>query len=328
MQSLDQQVIACALKWHRQGAAVWLCTVLHSWGSAPRAPGAMLVANPQGAFCGSLSGGCIEDDFLARLQQGAFLRDSQLARYGEGGLDATVRLPCGGVLEVLVERLPADAATLAHLELLQRALAGGDRLIKQVIIGQRARLETARDDGPRTLHYDCDSVSLPIGSVPTLLLAGYSTVAGECLRLALMLGMQVVVCEHRDAFWQQLQTHHPEQPALRCVNQHPARYLELHGATAQTAVICATHDPRVDDLALLEAVNTPAFYLGAMGSASNSQQRLARLRRIGELDEGNLRRIHAPVGLPIGSKTPTEIALAIMADIVRVKNGRTLAATA
>ncbi|AUX93236.1 XdhC family protein [Mixta gaviniae] len=328
MQSLDQQVIACALKWHRQGAAVWLCTVLHSWGSAPRAPGAMLVANPQGAFCGSLSGGCIEDDFLARLQQGAFLRDSQLARYGEGGLDATVRLPCGGVLEVLVERLPADAATLAHLELLQRALAGGDRLIKQVIIGQRARLETARDDGPRTLHYDCDSVSLPIGSVPTLLLAGYSTVAGECLRLALMLGMQVVVCEHRDAFWQQLQTHHPEQPALRCVNQHPARYLELHGATAQTAVICATHDPRVDDLALLEAVNTPAFYLGAMGSASNSQQRLARLRRIGELDEGSLRRIHAPVGLPIGSKTPTEIALAIMADIVRVKNGRTLAATA
>lgn len=328
MQSLDQQVIACALKWHRQGAAVWLCTVLHSWGSAPRAPGAMLVANPQGAFCGSLSGGCIEDDFLARLQQGAFLRDSQLARYGEGGLDATVRLPCGGVLEVLVERLPADAATLAHLELLQRALAGGDRLIKQVIIGQRARLETARDDGPRTLHYDCDSVSLPIGSVPTLLLAGYSTVAGECLRLALMLGMQVVICEHRDAFWQQLQTHHPEQPALRCVNQHPARYLELHGATAQTAVICATHDPRVDDLALLEAVDTPAFYLGAMGSASNSQQRLARLRRIGELDEGNLRRIHAPVGLPIGSKTPTEIALAIMADIVRVKNGRTLAATA
>ena len=82
MQSLDQQVIACALKWHRQGDDIWLCTVLHSWGSAPRAPGAMLVANQQGEFCGSLSGGCIEDDFLARLQQGAFIRDSQLARYG------------------------------------------------------------------------------------------------------------------------------------------------------------------------------------------------------------------------------------------------------
>lgn len=328
MQSLDQQVIACALKWHRQGDDIWLCTVLHSWGSAPRAPGAMLVANQQGEFCGSLSGGCIEDDFLARLQQGAFIRDSQLARYGEGGLDAQVRLPCGGVLEVLIEHLPADAATLTHLTLLHRALEGGDRLIKQVIIGQTARLETARDDALHTLHYDCDSVSLPIGSVPTLLLAGYSTVAGECLRLALMLGMQVIVCEHREIFWRQLQENHPEQPALRCINQHPARYLELHGASAQTAVICATHDPRVDDLALLEAVNTPAFYLGAMGSASNSQQRLARLRRIGELDEGSLRRIHAPVGLPIGSKTPTEIALAIMADIVRVRNGRPLLATA
>ena len=123
MQSLDQQVIACALKWHRQGTTS---------GSAPCCiAGALRRARPRdaggesaGEFCGSLSGGCIEDDFLARLQQGAFIRDSQLARYGEGGLDAQVRLPCGGVLEVLIEHLPADAATLTHLTLLHRALEG------------------------------------------------------------------------------------------------------------------------------------------------------------------------------------------------------------
>ncbi|MDR7342163.1 xanthine dehydrogenase accessory factor [Pantoea alhagi] len=322
MHSLDQQVIDRALQWHQQGECVWLCTVLHSWGSAPRAPGALLVANQQGQFCGSLSGGCIEEDFLARLQQGSFNAASQLVRYGEGGLATAIRLPCGGVLDVLIERLPPDAASLNHLQRLQQALTGGERLRKQLVIGQRAELETDTDRVPRALCYDCDSVSLSVGSVPTLLLAGYSTVAGECLRLALMLGMQTLVCEHRDAFWQQLQDNHAPQPHLRCINQHPARYLELHGATDQTAVICATHDPRVDDLALLEAVNTPAFYLGAMGSARNSQQRLARLRRIGELDERALQRIHAPIGLPIGSKTPMEIALAIMADIVRVKNGR------
>lgn len=322
MQSLDQQVVARALQWHQQGECVWLCTVLHSWGSAPRAPGALLAANQQGDFCGSLSGGCIEEDFLARLRQGAFSAASQRVRYGDGGLPTAVRLPCGGVLEVLIEQLPPESASLSHLQRLQQALAGGDRLLKQLIIGQPAQLETLSVSAPRTLHYDSDSVTLPIGSVPTLLLAGYSAVAGECLRLALMLGMQVIVCEHRDDFWQQLHDHHQPQAHLRAVNQHPARYLELHGASDQTAVICATHDPRVDDLALLEAVNTPAFYLGAMGSASNSQQRLARLRRIGELHESQLQRIHAPIGLPIGSKTPTEIALAIMADIVRVKNGR------
>lgn len=322
MQSLDQQVIARALQWHQQGECVWLCTVLHSWGSAPRSPGALLAANQQGDFCGSLSGGCIEEDFLARLQQGSFNAASQRIRYGEGGLATSTRLPCGGVLEVLIERLPPDRVSLNHLQRLQQALAGGERLLKHIVNGQPAQLESDSAPTPRTLRYDSDSVSIPVGSVPTLLLAGYSAVAGECLRLALMLGMQVTVCEHRDAFWQQLHDNHAPQPHLHCINQHPARYLELHGATDQTAVICATHDPRVDDLALLEAVNTPAFYLGAMGSASNSQQRLARLHRIGELEESQLQRIHAPVGLPIGSKTPMEIALAIMADIVRVKNGR------
>ncbi|QHM70797.1 XdhC family protein [Mixta intestinalis] len=326
MHSLDQQVIACALKWHQQGAVVWLCTVLRSWGSAPRGPGAMLVANQQGEFCGSLSGGCIEDDFLARVQQGEFMRDSQLVRYGEGGLTSPVLLPCGGVLEVLIERLPVDAASLTHLSRLQQTLAGDERIVKQVTIGQRARLEDDKADAPRTLHYDNHSVTLPVGSVLTLLLAGYSMVSRECLRMAQMLRMQVIVCEHRETFWRQLceQQNDPqtEQGSLRCIHQHPARYLEQYGTTRHTAIICTTHDARVDDLTLLEAINTPAFYLGAMGSTSSSQQRIARLRDIGELDEHQLQRIHAPVGLPIGSKTPTEIALAIMADIVRVKNGR------
>ncbi|MFD1802706.1 XdhC family protein [Mixta tenebrionis] len=322
MHSLDQQVIACALKWHQQGAEVWLCTVLRSWGSAPRAPGAMLAANQQGEFCGSLSGGCIEDDFLARVQQGEFMCDSQLVRYGEGGLAPQIRLPCGGVLEVLVERLPADAASLAHLSRLQQTLTGDERVVKQVTIGERAQLEAVDAAAPRTLHYDSVRVILPIGSVLTLLLAGYSTVAHECLRIAQMLKMQVIVCEHRETFWRQLCEQQSGQAGLRCINQHPARYLECYGATRHTAIVCTTHDARVDDLTLLEAVNTPAFYLGAMGSSSSSRQRIARLRSIGELDEAKLQRIHAPVGLPIGSKTPTEIALAIMADIVRVKNGR------
>ena len=108
---------------------------------------------------------------------------------------------------------------------------------------------------------------------------------------------------------------------LHCIQQHPARYLETSGASAGTAILCLTHDPRIDDLTLMEAVNTPAFYIGAMGSAKNSQRRLQRLTEHGGVSEQALKRIHAPIGLPIGSKTPAEIALATLADIVRVRNG-------
>lgn len=319
MHTLDQQLIASALGWLGQGKTVWLCTVLHTFGSAPRPAGAMLAASAAGEFCGSLSGGCIEEDFLQRLAQ--FSAASQIVRYGGDGLATAVNLPCGGVLDVLVERLPADSQSLAHLHSLSDALNGGSRILKQLTIGQPAQLESCSADALLPpLHYDPQSARLPVGCVPVLLLAGYSAVAASCIPLALMLGFRVLVCEHRAEQWRQLMAQQPEADNLQRIAQHPARYLEQQGASAGTAIISLTHDPRIDDLTMMEAVQTPAFYLGAMGSAKNSQQRRERLRRIGELDEASLARIYAPIGLPIGSKTPAEIALAIMADIVRVRN--------
>ncbi|QKJ86873.1 XdhC family protein [Paramixta manurensis] len=323
MQSLDQRVILRALEWQRQGEPVWLCTVLHTWGSAPRVPGAMLVANAAGETCGSLSGGCIEEDFLQRLRSGAFQRASQTVRYGAGVGNDTTRLPCGGILDVLIEYLPPDEISACHLAAMHEALAGGRPLLKQLRLGECARLERCAPDVVLPQRaYDSENVLLPVGCVTTLLVAGYSPVACECVRIALMLGFQVLVCEHRAEQWRQLGEDFPHQPNLQTLQQHPARYLELQGATAGTAIVSLTHDPRIDDLTMLEAVNTAAFYLGVMGSAKNSQQRRLRLQRIGEWDEVTLSRIHAPIGLAIGSKTPPEIALAIMADVVRIKNGK------
>ena len=111
MKQLDLQVVQQARNWLQQGHAVWLCTVLSTFGSAPRAPGAMLVALPSGESCGSLSGGCVEEDFLERVQSSAFAPRNQILRYGEGGLTPTRALPCGGVLDVLVEYLPPGEAT-------------------------------------------------------------------------------------------------------------------------------------------------------------------------------------------------------------------------
>ncbi|ADU71330.1 XdhC family protein [Pantoea sp. At-9b] len=322
MLSLDQRVIDQGLLWLQQGKVIWLCTVLHSWGSAPRSPGAMLVADAEGHWSGSLSGGCIEEDFLARVQQGAYPHVSERVRYGAEGLTPPVQLPCGGVLDVLVERLEPQERSLALLGAMQEALSGGPLLTRYITLGCDHEWQPLATGAPLPLlRYDDDSAVLPVGAVTTVLIAGYSAVASDCIRLALMLGFRVVVCEHRDAEFEQLQAASGTSENLHCVQQHPARYLEQSGASAGTAILCLTHDPRVDDLTLMEAVHTPAFYIGAMGSAKNSQKRLQRLAELGGLSEQALARIHAPVGLPIGSKTPGEIALATLADIVRVRNG-------
>lgn len=114
MKNLDLQVIQQALAWLEQGYCVWMCTVIAMFGSAPRGPGSLLVALPTGAFCGSLSGGCVEEDFLERLGRDEFAEYNQIVRYGEGGLAPSLALPCGGVLDVLVERFEPDCQAREH----------------------------------------------------------------------------------------------------------------------------------------------------------------------------------------------------------------------
>ncbi|HDS1153052.1 TPA: XdhC family protein [Pluralibacter gergoviae] len=323
MQSLDSRVVDRALSWLTAGKTVWLCTVLHSWGSAPRAPGAMLVADAAGGWLGSLSGGCIEEDFLQRLRAGSWPRASERVRYGAEGLTPPVSLPCGGVLDVLIERFEADAAALALFRAMRSALGGGAQIVRYISIGgDREWQPVASPATLPALRYDDDSAVLPVGGVSTLFLAGYSAVADECLRFALQLGFRAVVCEHRDAEFAQLLGRAGDNENVQCLRQHPARYLELQGAGPATAILCLTHDPRIDDLTLMEAVNTDAFYIGAMGSANNSRRRMQRLAELGGLSAAELARIRAPVGIAIGSKTPAEIALSALAEIVQVKNGR------
>jgi len=133
------------------------------------------------------------------------------------------------------------------------------------------------------------------------------------------------VCENRpealDNFAPQLRSN------VTLLRQFPAKFIEDGGCHANTAIVALTHDPRMDDLTLMEAIHTPAFYIGAMGSLRNSARRRQRLQQIAEFSPQELERIHAPIGLPLGSKTPAEIALAVMADIVQQKNRTTTART-
>lgn len=316
MQSLDLQVIQQAIVWLSSGQPVWLCTVVASFGSSPRPPGALLAARADGTSCGSLSGGCIEDDFLQRVAAGGFAEPIALVRYGDGSDATQVRLPCGGVLEVLVERLVADAHNLDHLRRLESALLGKGRLVRQwqLPFAHPQLLEDSQQ-GPRVERCG-ECLRVRFGAAQRLIIAGVSSVALFCAQFAVALDFEVIICEPREEFQRDVRVDNVRlEPIL------PARYIAEGGCHYGTAVVALTHDPRLDDLTMMEAVRSPAFYIGVMGSQKTSEKRMERLHRIAGMDAATLGRIHAPIGLALGSKTPAEIALAVLADIVRVRNG-------
>ncbi|OYQ69524.1 hypothetical protein B9T11_05490 [Wohlfahrtiimonas chitiniclastica] len=323
MQMLDLNVLEDAINWLEQGKDVWLCTVVSTYGSAPRSPGALFAATQEGQYVGSLSGGCIEEDFLKRIHQQSFMAPSQVVSYGygEGDFPPSVALPCGGTIEVLVEYLTPIAEHIAYLQSMHSALKGDWIAHKVVKIGEKARLNDNHDALETRVTLHDDFITITLQSFTTVFIGCISAVALYCIEFAHALGFHVLVCEDREEELRQLRSRPELMRKIELVETFPCTHLEKHGANPQTAILSLTHDPRIDDLTMMAALDTDAFYIGAMGSQRNSDNRMARLREVTDHSEATLARIHAPIGLKIGSKTPAEIALAILADIVRVKNG-------
>lgn len=324
MQSLDARVVGQAVEWLGNGRTIWLCTVLSTFGSSPREPGSLMVANSDGDHVGSLSGGCVEEDFLERVAAGEYEQPAVIVRYGSPGNSPgspRIHLPCGGILDVLVERMAATPKTRNHLERIQQALSGQSEIARHIRLTDAVCwLSDAEPTGPRVLQDETEeTVTIRIGPVAKLILAGYSTVSEACAQFALSLGYQVVLCDPREEVTNGMSL----PPGVEFVPQLPSLYIASPGAcTPSTAVVAATHDPRIDDLAMMAAVKTSASYIGVMGSLRTSQARSERLSRTGGLSKEDVERIHMPIGLNLGSKTPSEIALAIVADMVRVRRGR------
>ncbi len=320
MQPLDTKVIEQALHWCDEGHDFWFCTVVSTFGSSPREPGSWLIARRDGAHCGSLSGGCVEEDFLARLKQNAFTGRINRIRYGApGGPDnPRVALPCGGILDVLIEHWTASSDTRDHFLALQAALAGQGAIARLVSTETgEARIAPELELGPRvTEDTDQAILRLRVGPVSRLVVAGLSPVANACASFAHSLGFEVIVCDPRPE-----EVRHFNLPGVSLQQELPSVFIAREGCHQATAVVALTHDPRIDDTAMMEAVKTQAFYIGVMGSLNTSGKRRERLARVGGLTEQQINRIHMPVGLNIGSKTPAEIALAVMADIIRVRQG-------
>ncbi|MES3677297.1 XdhC family protein [Halomonas elongata] len=315
MPPLDLATLESALSWARQGHDVWLCTVLATFGSSPRPPGALLAATRDGEHVGSLSGGCVEDDFLTRLASGEFDAAPRLVSYGDNG-EQGPQLPCGGVLEVLVERFPAGEASTTLLAAMSDILRGAPPRLREVALDDGAtRLLDDDGLGPR-VERTHDRVRLRLAPTHRLIIAGISPVTRFCAEFARALDFEVIVCDPREEACRTF-----DIEGVQVVQRLPSSLIP-EASHDGTAVVALTHDPRIDDLAMIEAVRTPAFYIGVMGSHRTSEARAERLRRSGGLDESQIDRLHMPIGLDLGSKTPAEIALAVMADILRVQRGR------
>lgn len=319
MHDLDLRVIERALEGARGGQRLWLCTVLSTYGSAPRAPGSMLVVLDDGRVAGSLSGGCVEEDFVAALARGEFRATTTLRRYGESPEERErFALPCKGILEVLVECRAPTPEWIAHLEALEAALQGQQRVIRHVELegGALHLLPRSHGDGA-SVRCSPAAVRVAVGPVLRLLLAGFSPVAESCAEFGRALGYEVIFCDPRRSLLEAVAT-----PGVRLQTELASQFIARGGCHAATAVLAMTHDPRLDDLAMIEAVRTPAFYIGVMGSRRTSDARATRLLRSGGLSEAQLARISMPIGLDLGSKAPAEIALAVLADVMRVYHGK------
>lgn len=313
MDSTDLQVLAAARRWAAAGHRFALVTVARTWGSAPRPPGAWLVLREDGLVEGSVSGGCIEDDLIARMREGRLAGTAPFKLvYGVTKDEATrFGLPCGGTLELVVE--PAPDVTL--LEDLAARLARRELALRRVDL-ESGRVTVAEARRGDALQWDGARLVTVHGPRWRLLLIGAGQISRYLAQMAQALDYDVVVCDPREEYgpgW--------EVPGTRLVTTMPDDTVLAMEPDPRSAVVALTHDPKLDDLALLEALKSPAFYVGAVGSRANNAKRRERLAQYFALSEAELSRLHGPVGLPIGSRTPPEIAVAILAEMTAVRNG-------
>ena len=315
MDSLDHQVLDAAQRWADQGFGSVLVTVARTWGSAPRPPGAWMVVRSDGRVVGSVSGGCIEDDLIRRIGAGEFVGETQprVVRYGVTTDEARrFGLPCGGTLELVLEPAP-DRAALADLA---SRIEGGQLALRTVSLATGV-VSVSPGSSADALHWDGATLTTLHGPAWRLLIIGAGQVSHYLASMAMALGYRVYVCDPRSEYTDTWQL-----PGTTLLSVMPDDAVSELALDPHSAVVALTHDPKLDDMALLEALKSAAFYVGALGSRANNDKRRARLLQYFDLSESEVERLHGPVGLPIGSRTPPEIAVSILAEMTAVKNGR------
>jgi len=324
IENADQQVLSQLTRWITAGKKSWLATVVKTWGSSPRPVGSLLCCNEDGHVAGSLSGGCIEEDLLEKITNGELATTKpEVMLYGKTTEESErFGLPCGGQLHIVVEP-QMDNSNLPQFEAITH------RLVQRECVERRVDIATGKitvEDRDRFKHLkftgEFENAAIPnekylvqtYGPRYQLFLIGAGQVSQYLAQMAQMLDYHVVVCDPRAEMIDQWTIE-----GTQLVNEMPDDAVRKYADDYFSAIIALTHDPRIDDMGLMEALTTGSFFIGAMGSVRTSAKRRERLIQL-DLSEEQINKLHAPVGLPLGSKTPAEIAIAILAQLTALRS--------
>ena len=336
MDNLDVMVLRSLRDWRKSGHRALLATVVRTWGSSPRPVGSIMALCDSGSVVGSVSGGCIEDDLIDRFtkayanaarvgssdtstSRGTASADlsqipsgpPQHVKYGITADEAhRFGLPCGGTLELLLEFDPAPT----QLEELVQRLEKGE-LVQRVTVLATGESHLQASTSPQDLQIDAEKLVNTFGPEYRMLLIGAGQMTEYLATMAIFNGFAVTVCDPREEYrgaW--------SVAGVALHSDMPDDVVRTFTPDRRSCVIALTHDPKLDDLALLEALDSDAFYIGAIGSRRNNTARHQRMKEHFEQTDESLARLRGPIGIYIGSKTPAEIAVSIMAEVLAVKN--------
>jgi xanthine dehydrogenase accessory factor len=313
MNSTDYIVLKTALSWLREGKRIAIATVVQTWGSSPRPVGSWLAIREDGQVVGSVSGGCVEDDLIRRVQTEILTRNTpELVIYGVSKEEAArFGLPCGGTLRLLVEPSPEQAV----LEEILKGIESHQIILRRVDLGsgKSTLYPGSREDG---FSFGESEMRTSYGPRWRMFVIGAGQLSLYVANFALASDFDVIVIDPREEYTEGL-----HQDGIQFIKGMPDDVMQELGIDSHTAIVALTHDPKIDDLALIDALQSNAFYVGALGSYTNTLKRKERLREFNVSTE-QLERLHGPVGLEIGALTPPEIAVSVMAEVIAVKHGK------
>lgn len=313
MNSTDYIVLKTAITWLREGRRIAIATVVQTWGSSPRPVGSWLAIRDDGQVVGSVSGGCVEDDLIRRVQTEILVRDHpEMVVYGVSREEAArFGLPCGGTLRLLVEPRPEQAI----LESIVAAIEDHQLILREVDLrsGKSVLRPGNKTDG---FALSDSTMQTSYGPRWRMFVIGAGQLSLYVANFAVASDFDVIVIDPREEYAEGL-----DLPGVQFIKGMPDDVMQELGIDSHTAIVALTHDPKIDDLALIDALQSEAFYIGALGSLTNTLKRKERLREF-KVSTEQLERLHGPVGLAIGALTPPEIAVSVMAEIIAVKYGK------
>ncbi len=303
----DNEVLQQAIEWLDDGRLVELITVARTFGSSPRPPGSLAAVRDDGHLVGSVSGGCIEKQLAVRINEDT--RSRSFAHEISNEEAKKFGLPCGGRIELVFEALDDSS----ELKKVVDAITKRQRIARTLTL-DTGTTEITKVDRDTNFHFDGSQIRKIFGPGWRVLLIGGGQLSRFVAQFAQALDYEVVVCEPRPEFigaW--------NVDGCIVTDSLPEDAVLQYATDQHSVVLALTHDPNLDDSALIEALPSNAFYVGALGSKANNERRKKRLVGIG-LEADEVARLHGPVGIDIGSRSAAEIAVSIVAELIEKRN--------